>query len=346
MYCVPNVPPGETYPPLGDTVTDTSALERVLGQVYCQRDKTSNDTGQRMKYILVRNESGTTLKPGYPVRYQDGEHKVSISGYCAPDHPDFAGWVDPKIPSTQTVADNAVFLVQVDGPNAHFGGESVSAENMDQDHRFYGIKTDFATYVDGGDIAQVSVDAGGTIATSDAAGGKLVVTNDGDAEDESLLGTDEIFLFAANKPLWATARFSITEANTDDCNAVFGFVSGGGASAIAEDGTGLPSSYSGAAFFKLEDTTVWGAETSLAGTQDTDTDVGTRDGNEHDYDIYVFTTSATSATALFILDGSLVHESTFTYTSATEMEGLIGVHNLTTNAEVMTIDRVAMRQYR
>ncbi len=111
----------------------------------------------------------------------------------------------------------------------------------------------------------------------DAAGGVLNVGPDGDDNDEVYVSSiAEIFQFQATKRLYFEARVKLTEANTDDANVIIGLSDTVAADSLLDDGGGPMASYDGAVFFKVDGGTKWQFEASNAGTQDTNTDVGTR----------------------------------------------------------------------
>lgn len=338
---------GETWHN-GGTVESTSA-EKILGHEYEVLD-TENGTGRFVHLKLVRNESGSTLAAGDCVLYKSTEDGISIGGLGHPLHERYAGHVDSLY--TSTIPANDIFYIVLDGP---VDRQNVAAEDLLPDYtshlrnRFsmYGPEDDFIEHLSGANWT-LTADSGGTYGITDAAGGVISLLNDTTDEDESILHTEgEVFLFAQNKPIIFGARIKLTEANVDDANILVGLVSGAVASAIGDAGAGPPSSYSGANFFKVDGGTVWQAETSLGSTQDTDTNCGAfTSGNWYELFCSIQTTSSTSATAKFYIDGSLVHTSTFTYTSATEMRFLVGVHNGGGNAETLLVDYAFCKQLR
>lgn len=120
-------------------------------------------------------------------------------------------------------------------------------------------------------------DTGFTVAASDAVGGALSIVSDADNNDEIYTSSKTEFLkFAASKPLFFEARVTITEGATDAGNFIVGVSDTVGADTLLDDGAGPAASYDGAVFFKVDGGTVWQFETSNAGTQVTNTDVGTR----------------------------------------------------------------------
>lgn len=321
----------------------SSDWESCLGQRYVHRD-TENATGRPVITIAVRNESGGALVAGQAVKWTPTEVGISVAGHSDPGGPLFAGFVDDAYATTGvTVAANAIFYLVVDGPSDRFGdtnaGRAVVPDMLKTAGLCHGFFDHFHGYVAGANWA-ITTDAGGSQALQDVAGGVLLLTSDSTDEDETILATGGAqFLFAEGKTIYFGAKVKMGEASTDQNNVVVGLVSGAVASAMGDSGAGLPASYTGAAFYKKSGETVWQAETSLAGTQNTDTDIGARSTSAYvTLNAIVYTTSSTSATAKFYLDGTLVYTSTFTYTSAAQMRFMVGTHNGSANAETLYID--------
>lgn len=115
-----------------------------------------------------------------------------------------------------------------------------------------------------------SVDDGttGTNTANGVAGGEVsVVTEAADNGYHYMKSTAQIFKFADNKPLWFEARFSLTEANTDDANIVLGVSSVASAGILVNDGAGLATTFDGALFYKVDGTMTLKFGTSIGTTQ-------------------------------------------------------------------------------
>lgn len=139
--------------------------------------------------------------------------------------------------------------------------------------RTHGFHDDFAAEItDGALWTKIATDSG-TILVMDGAGGVAQFRpSDGTVADNDevyLHSTNELFLFADDKPLELLARIAWAEANTDDANVLVGLLNAFAANHLQDDGAGPPASYSGACFFKVDGETQWRFETSLAGTQTT-----------------------------------------------------------------------------
>lgn len=119
-------------------------------------------------------------------------------------------------------------------------------------------------------VAWTSVDDGttGTNTANATPGGEIsVVTAGADNDIHCLKSTAAVFKFAANKPLWFEARFSLTEAATNAANIVFGVSSVVDATILGDNGAGPPANYSGALFFKVDGVMSLQFETSNATVQ-------------------------------------------------------------------------------
>lgn len=116
-------------------------------------------------------------------------------------------------------------------------------------------------------------DAGtGTNTANAVAGGEVsIVTAAADNDYHLMASAAKVFKFAANKPLFFRARFTLTEANTDDSNIIMGVSSITTSGQLANDGAGPAGTYDGAVFFKVDGTMTLQFETSAATAQVTQT---------------------------------------------------------------------------
>jgi hypothetical protein len=127
---------------------------------------------------------------------------------------------------------------------------------------FYALDTTF-DYAVAGDT-----DGGATLL--DVAGGIIQVLSDGDDNDEYYVSSKaESFIFEADKPLWFEARV-VGSAN----NLIIGLSDTVGANTLLDTEAGPAASYDGAVFF-VDAGVVWKFETSNAGTQVTNAELGT-----------------------------------------------------------------------
>lgn len=198
-------------------------------------------------------------------------------------------------------------------------------------------------------VATLSDD--GNVSISDAVGGICAITpSDSTAgdNDEAYIGTAKEFIkFASDKPFFAEALIQFSEANTDDANVIFGLCDAVGANTLQDNGGGPPASYSGAVIFKADGGTVWQAESSLATAQVTTVTTTTAGGSSYQrLGIEFLPLTSTLADVIFYVDGVAVAKHSLTYTSATEMQLVLGVKNGGTNAETLNVDYATYTQLR
>jgi hypothetical protein len=223
------------------------------------------------------------------------------------------------------------------------------------------IQDDFTRDVDSADWVTTLSDSG-TASVGDAAGGVLaIVPSDGTVADNDegyVESANEVFKFAADKPLLFEARVQFTEANTDDANILVGLMDGVAANSLQDNGAGAPSSYSGAVFVKTDGGTVWQTETSNSTTQTTNELTAANVNNlakravtaggaaYQTLRIEYMPYSATNAYVTFFVDGVAVAQHDYVFTSATEMQIALGVKNGGANLETLNVDYVSCSQER
>ena len=223
------------------------------------------------------------------------------------------------------------------------------------------IQDDFTRDVDSADWVTTLTDTG-TASVGDAAGGILaLVPSDGtvaDNDEAYVESANEVFKFAADKPLLFEARVQFTEANTDDANILVGLMDAVAANSLQDNGAGPPASYSGAVFFKVDGGTVWQTETSLSTTQTTNELTSTNVNNLSKKSqtaggsayqvlrIEYMPYSSTNAYVTFFVDGVAVAQHDYVFTSATEMQIALGVKNGGANLETLNVDYVVCTQER
>ena len=128
----------------------------------------------------------------------------------------------------------------------------------------FGIWSDFVNFVTAQDgWTSLAADTNASV-TIDADGvGGIAVLNTGDATDNNeaaLFTTQELFLAAAGKPIYAAARIQYTEANTNVSNVAFGLADiFGDANTLLDNGAGPAASFYGAMIYKVDGSTVWRA---------------------------------------------------------------------------------------
>jgi hypothetical protein len=223
------------------------------------------------------------------------------------------------------------------------------------------VQDDFLRDVDSADWVTTLTDSG-TASVGDAVGGIIaLVPSDGtvaDNDEAYIESANEVFKFAARKPLLFEARVQFTEANVDDANVLVGLLDAVGANSLQDNGGGPPASYSGANFHKVDGSTVWQTETSN-GTTQTTTELTAANTNNLakravtaggsayqtlriEYQPY----SSTNAYVTFSVDGVVVAQHDYVFTSATEMQIGIGVKNGGANNETLNVDYVVCTQER
>ena len=90
----------------------------------------------------------------------------------------------------------------------------------------------------------LTVDGGSCAIDADGTGGVVqLITGATDNDEIALATTNELFLFAADRALYAEVRIQFTEANTDDANVMFGFMDAMGANALLDNGGGPAASF-------------------------------------------------------------------------------------------------------
>jgi hypothetical protein len=202
----------------------------------------------------------------------------------------------------------------------------------------------------------------GTVAIGDAVGGIAVLTpSDGTVadNDEAYLATpNEVFKFAAGKPIHAVCRLQFTEINTDDANIAFGFQNAVGANSIVDDGGGVKVSGSACCIYKIDGGTKWVVVTAMNGvtTDALHTSTTVAGGSSYqllEIDIVDSNINSGYITATFKVDGrylvdsqgrQIVHH--VAIASATEMQLFVGVKNGGANLETLNVDYLAASQLR
>lgn len=201
-----------------------------------------------------------------------------------------------------------------------------------------------------------SVDDGGTgtnTANAVRGGEASLVTAGADNDYHYYKGAAANCGTANQKPLWFEARFSLTEANTDDANFAFGLSSVVDATVVGNDGAGPPSSYSGILFFKVDGGTVFQFETSNGSTQNTNTSLcAFVSGKTYRVGFHLDTRDGTTAYAYPWVynetDGTLLTTGTtsqalalpLSLTSIAAMSPIFGVKAGGANVETLKVDYV------
>lgn len=231
------------------------------------------------------------------------------------------------------------------------------------------LEHDFTHYTTATDGFSSVISDSGTVAVGDAAGGKLVVTpSDGSVADNDeayIKSTNELFLFANNKPQVCETILQFTEINTDDANVMFGFMNAVAANSIVDDGAGPQASFSGAVIYKVDGGTVWKCASSIGTSNTISTTTSTAGGSlyqrlriectcsnsvvEVNYFIDQLNQLASATTSIApqpLIDSTTLKpiKHTFSVTSATEMNVFAGVKNGGANLETLNLYRLCAAQ--
>ena len=205
-----------------------------------------------------------------------------------------------------------------------------------------------------------SADAG-TAAMSDAAGGVIVLTSgDGTPVDNDecyLLTTNELFLFAAGKPLRLRARVQFAQVATNSANVFVGTMNAVAADALIDNGGGPRANFSGVCFYTRDGSVNWHAGYSDGTTQTlaeltatnslakTAAVAATAASVFTLLEINVIPKTATSMDIIFSINGSIVYKMMDrTYASATEMMVALGVKAGSGANQLLSVDAVSCYQ--
>lgn len=140
-----------------------------------------------------------------------------------------------------------------------------------KNRRLFGFFDDFEWLVTAHRWTTLVVDAGSSAAVGDAVGGKVVLTTGAvDNNEVAIRTTNEIFKFAADKPMLFETSLQYAEAATNAANVMVGFMDAMIADAMVDNGVGPKASFSGAVLYKVDGGTVWRFMTSI-GTARIDT---------------------------------------------------------------------------
>jgi hypothetical protein len=229
--------------------------------------------------------------------------------------------------------------------------------------RQFGVIDDFLSFSDADLWTIIDADSGATVLPSDAAGGILNLTTGATDNNEAYVATtQELYLFADDKPLLFLARLQWVEANTNDANVIAGLMDAVAANHLIDDAGGPVASYSGAVFFKAKDSLLWQFETSLSGTQTTTTLAAASPNGAADFHSLKIEARRRDATTVEIIpyideaggqdykqaldaNGAKVKH-TITLGSPTEMSAMCGVKAGGANSEVVAVDYLGAHQLR
>ena len=205
---------------------------------------------------------------------------------------------------------------------------------------------DFLWYISPHLWTSLVADTGSTCAIdADGVGGIVQLGTDTTDNDETCLAsTNELALFAADKPFYAECRLQYTELTGNAANVAFGFADALGADQITDNGGAAAINSSGALIYKLDGGTVWRCNSENNAVA-TDT-VGIQTAGGASYQtlaIEVVPVDATNVEITYFVDTRPITDSrnrpikhTVAYASATEMD--FGVYMKTGTTEALTVN--------
>lgn len=199
----------------------------------------------------------------------------------------------------------------------------------------------------------------GTALVGDATRGVMTLTpSDGTVTDNDevyLASANQLFLFAASRPLYAKARIQFTETAAGIFNAFVGFMSGVGANALIDDGGGLRASGCIAAIYKVDGETVWRCVTRNGSTVTVTQSTKTAGGSAYqELEIIGQDADGVSMTFTFKVDGEylkdangLVIRHSVAISGASIMSLAAGAKlGAITNNDVLLVDYLYAAQHR
>lgn len=217
-------------------------------------------------------------------------------------------------------------------------------DHLEKAAKGFEVFDDFVRDADTGRWTLTATDSG-TATYNDGAGGTVTLApSDGTVADNDeiyLLSVNEVFKFAANKPVYCEAYIQFTEANTDDANICFGLKDAVAANTILDDGAGPAASYSGMVMFKVDGSTVWQCENSISTTQKTTTTTTTAGGASYQklrIESRPLTGTTLHDVVFFVDDVEVAKHKDQSLASATEMMLFIGAKNGSANNESLVVD--------
>lgn len=200
----------------------------------------------------------------------------------------------------------------------------------------------------------------GTIAMGDSQYGVAVFTpSDGtiaDNDEAILTSANEVFLFAAGKPMYGRAKLRFAETVATTQNIGFGLMNAGVTDPLGDNGAGPKVSGSTVMIAKVDGGAVWKAVTANNSSSTTSTSTAAAVAST-DYILEFFGEdfSSTQMVFTFKVNGDYLLDATsgqiirhlVTVASATEMEVTLAVKlGAGTNNDTMSVDYVYAHQYR
>lgn len=225
--------------------------------------------------------------------------------------------------------------------------------------RQYGVWDDFLWMISPHMWTTLEADDNATVAIatgSNVEGGvvQLLPTTD-DEEEAGIFTTNEMFIFAADRPIHAYGRIQYSEANTDDANVAFGLADAAGANLLSDAGGGDNIGNSGALIFKVDGETVWRCASENNGTVIENQSNTTAGGSSYqELEIRVSAVDARFVEITYFVDNVQLTDSTtnapilhrLAYASATQMDFGAYCKQGSTNSETVNIDALGCWQRR
>jgi hypothetical protein len=194
-----------------------------------------------------------------------------------------------------------------------------------------------------------------TAAVGDAAGGVLALTTTATDNDEvNIESANELFIFAAGRPIYGRCRLQYSEAATDDANVGFGFMDAVGAEALADNGGGIAASKDFLAIYKIDGETVWTAASGNGANRTVTKSTKTAGGTAYqELEITAADWDGVSMMVTFKVDGEYLKDAngnvirqTVLIASATEMSVWAAAKAGGSNIETVLVDYIYAAQKR
>jgi hypothetical protein len=187
----------------------------------------------------------------------------------------------------------------------------------------------------------------GTNLINDAVGGTYSIVTAAADNDYHFIVGKKAYKFATGKSIVVAAKVTLTEANTDDANIIFGLSSDLASTALGADGAGPPASYSGMLIFKVDNGVVWQFETSIGSAQITNTSLSAfTSAASYELAMHCETINSTTIRVTPFVNGVAGAPHTFAVASAAVMGPILGVKAGGANAESLVVDWFGVRQSR
>lgn len=220
----------------------------------------------------------------------------------------------------------------------------------------YSLFDDFLWYISPHMWTALAADGESPAIDADGEGGVVQLVSGATDNDElGVFTTNELFIFAADRPIHAIGRIQYSEANTNDANVAFGLADAAGADLLGDDGAGDNINASGALIFKVDGETVWRCACKNNGTVIENQSNTTAGGSAYQVlEIIANPVDALYVEITYLVDDKVLTDSTtglpilhrLAYASATQMDFGIYAKSGDTNAETINCDFLGCTQKR